>query len=166
MESKQIALVRSTWAKLVPIADTAADIFYTRLFEIDPSLRDLFKGNMTEQGKLLMGMINTAVEGLDDLDSIVPAVQDLGRRHAGFSVKPENYKTVASALLWTLRQGLGSDFTADVKSAWVETYTLLAGVMQEAAAAETPGASTEDVEHEDADHSEAEATSPEPAYQE
>ena len=94
----------------------------------------MFKGNMTEQGKLLMDMINTAVEGLDDLDSIVPAVQDLGRRHGGYAVKPANYRTFASALLWTLRQGLGSDFTTDVKNAWVETYNLLAGVMQEAAA--------------------------------
>ena len=101
MESNQIALVRSTWAKMVPIAGKAADIFYTRLFEIDPSLRSLFKGNMTAQGKLLMDMINTAVEGLDDLESIVPTVQDLGRRHGGYAVKPENYKTVASALLWT-----------------------------------------------------------------
>jgi len=134
MEAKQIALVRSTWAKLIPIADAAAKIFYTRLFEIDPSLRSLFKGDMATQGKLLMGMINTAVEGLDDLDSIVPAVQELGRNHAGYGVKSEDYKAVASALLWTLRQGLGSDFNADVKNAWVETYTLLATVMQEAAA--------------------------------
>ena len=134
MEAKQIALVRSTWAKLIPMADAAAKIFYTRLFEIDPSLRSLFKGDMAPQGKLLMGMINTAVEGLDDLDSIVPAVQELGRNHAGYGVKSEDYKAVASALLWTLRQGLGSDFNADVKNAWVETYTLLATVMQEAAA--------------------------------
>ena len=149
MESNQIALVRSTWAKMVPIADKAADIFYTRLFEIDPSLRSLFKGNMTAQGKLLMDMINTAVEGLDDLDSIVPTVQDLGRRHGGYAVKPENYKTVASALLWTLRQGLGSDFTADVKDAWVETYTLLATVMQEAAT-EAQTVSTEEEGSQDA----------------
>lgn len=162
MEANQIALVRSTWAKLVPIADTAANIFYTRLFEIDPSLRSLFKGDMTAQGKLLMGMINTAVEGLDDLDSIVPAVQELGRNHAGYGVKPEDYKTVASALLWTLRQGLGSDFSADVKNAWVETYTLLATVMQEAAAGASQE-SGEDRESEDADEATQE---PEPALQE
>ena len=133
MDAHQINLVRTTWAKLVPIADQAADLFYNRLFELDPSVRPLFTGDMKEQGKLLMGMIDSAVQGLDNLDSIVPAVQALGMRHAGYGVESPHYATVASALLWTLEQGLGSDFTEEVKDAWVETYQLLSGVMQQAA---------------------------------
>lgn len=134
MNPDQIALVQGSWRKVVPISEKAADIFYSRLFEIDPSARSLFKGDMKEQGRRLMEMITTAVEGLNNLEAIVPAVQDLGRRHAGYGVKVPHYESVASALLWTLRQGLGGEFTADVKDAWVETYQTLAGVMQAAAA--------------------------------
>ena len=89
---------------------------------------------MKEQGRRLMEMINTAVEGLNNLEAIVPAVQDLGRRHGGYGVEDRHYESVASALLWTLRQGLGAAFTPEVKDAWVETYGILAGVMQAAAA--------------------------------
>lgn len=135
MTPEQIALVRSSFTKVVPIKETAADLFYTRLFELDPSLRPLFKGDMKEQGLKLMTMIGTAVGGLDRLDSIVPAVQALGRRHAGYGVQDKHYDTVASALLWTLEQGLGAAFTPDVKSAWTSAYGVLAGTMKEAAAA-------------------------------
>jgi hemoglobin-like flavoprotein len=135
MTPEQIALVRSSFAKVVPIKETAADLFYGRLFELDPSLKPLFKGDIKEQGLKLMAMIGTAVGGLDRLDSIVPAVQALGRRHAGYGVKDEHYDTVAIALLWTLEQGLGAAFTPDVKTAWTSAYGVLAGTMKEAAAA-------------------------------
>ncbi len=135
MTPEQVALVRSSFAKVVPIKETAADLFYTRLFELDPSLKPLFKGDMKEQGLKLMTMIGTAVGGLDRLDSIVPAVQALGRRHADYGVQDKHYDTVASALLWTLEQGLGAAFTPDVKSAWTSAYGVLAGTMKDAAAA-------------------------------
>ena len=109
---------------MVPIKAAAADLFYGRLFELDPSLKPLFKGDIKEQGAKLMAMIATAVAGLDRLDSIVPAVQALGKRHAGYGVEAAHYDTVGSALLWTLEQGLGSAFTPDVKGAW----TSLAGI--------------------------------------
>jgi hemoglobin-like flavoprotein len=104
------------------------------LFALDPALKPLFKGDMTEQGRKLMAMIGVAVANLHNLDSVVPAVQDLGRRHAGYGVLAEHYATVAEALLWTLQQGLGDDFTPETRQAWVETYTTLAGVMQQATA--------------------------------
>lgn len=135
MTPEQIALVRSSFAKVVPIKETAADLFYGRLFELDPSLKPLFKGDMKEQGLKLMTMIGTAVGGLDRLDSIVPAVQALGRRHVGYGVEDKHYDTVASALLWTLEQGLGAAFSPEVKSAWTSAYGVLAGTMKEAAAA-------------------------------
>ena len=125
-------LVRDSFAKVVPIAPAAAQMFYDRLFEIDPNLRPLFKGDMNEQGKKLMAMIGTAVANLDKLDTIVPAVLDLGRRHKGYGVTAAHYDTVAEALLWTLGKGLGDAFTPEVKDAWVETYTTLAGVMKAA----------------------------------
>jgi hemoglobin-like flavoprotein len=126
-------LVRESFAKVVPIAPAAAAMFYDRLFVLDPALKPLFKGDMTEQGKKLMAMIGTAVANLHNLDAVVPAVQDLGRRHAGYGVQPKDYNTVAEALLWTLGQGLGDDFTPETKAAWVEAYTILATVMQQAA---------------------------------
>lgn len=136
MTPEQIAIVQSTWAGVVPIKETAAELFYGRLFELDPSLRALFKGDMKEQGRKLMAMINVAVAGLDRLDTLVPAVQDLGRRHKGYGVKAEHYGTVATALLWTLEKGLGDAFTPTAKDAWTQTYTVLAKTMQAASSEE------------------------------
>lgn len=138
MTPEQIGLVQGTWAMVVPIKDTAAELFYNRLFELDPSLRKLFKGDMKEQGRKLMAMINVAVASLDKLDTIVPAVKDLGRRHIGYGVTPGHYATVAAALLWTLEKGLGDAFTPAAKEAWTQTYTVLANTMQAAAASAEP----------------------------
>jgi len=118
----------------VPIAPSAAALFYDRLFVLDPTLKPLFKGDMAEQGRKLMEMIGTAVANLDRLETIFPAVQDLGRRHATYRVRPAHYDTVAAALLWTLGQGLGEAFTPAVEAAWTQAYTVLATVMKDAAA--------------------------------
>jgi hemoglobin-like flavoprotein len=134
MTPVQRTLVQTTFGKVAPIADTAAALFYGRLFELDPSLRPLFKGDLVEQGRKLMQMIGVAVNGLDRLDQILPAVQQLGVRHAAYGVRDQHYDTVATALLWTLEQGLGSDFTPEVKDAWTAAYTVLAGTMKHAAA--------------------------------
>jgi hemoglobin-like flavoprotein len=132
MTPDQIDLVQSSFKKVVPIADTAADIFYDRLFEIAPDTRALFPEVMTDQKKKLMQMIGVAVNGLKDLDAIVPAVQDLGARHQAYNVTEAHYDSVGAALLYTLDKGLGEDFTPETKAAWTETYGLLAGVMKEA----------------------------------
>ena len=134
MSPEQIASVQSSWDKVKPISDQAAALFYERLFELDPGVRPLFKGDMQAQGQKLMTMLNTAVVGLDRLDAIVPAVADLGRRHVDYGVTAEHYDTVGAALLWTLEQGLGDAFTEEVKSAWTVAYTTLADVMKAAAA--------------------------------
>lgn len=134
MTPQQTMLVKSSWQKVLPIRDTAAELFYTKLFALDPALKPLFTTDIKEQGRKLTAMISTAVNGLDRIDSIVPAVQDLGRRHVGYGVKDEDYDTVAAALLWTLEKGLGDAFTPEVKAAWVEVYTVLAGTMKQAAA--------------------------------
>ncbi len=136
MTPQQISLVTSTWAKVKPISETAAELFYGKLFELDPGLKSMFASDMKEQGRKLMAMINTAVNGLNNLDAIVPAVQQLGKRHVGYGVTDEHYDTVAAALLWTLEKGLGDAFTPEVKKAWTDTYVLLATTMKEAAASE------------------------------
>lgn len=133
MTPQQITLVQESWAKVKPISEQAAALFYGRLFELDPSLRALFKGDMTEQGRKLMAMLNLAVTSLTNLDAILPAVQDLGRRHVQYGVPDESYQTVGEALLWTLQQGLGEAFTEDVQEAWTVTYVTLSGVMLDAA---------------------------------
>lgn len=126
--------MQATWEKVVPISDTAAALFYGKLFELDPSLKPLFTSDIKEQGKKLMQMITIAVRGLNDLDKLVPAVQELGRRHVGYGVKDEHYATVGTALLWTLEKGLGDAFTPDVKEAWATVYGILADTMKQAAA--------------------------------
>ena len=133
MTPEQITLVKSSWQQVLPIKDIAADLFYTRLFELDPSLRGLFKGDMTEQGRKLMAMINTVVNSLDQLGPILGAVEDLGRRHAGYGVNDRHYDTVGEALIWTLGQGLGERFTPDLKQAWISAYSILATAMKKAA---------------------------------
>jgi hemoglobin-like flavoprotein len=135
MTPKQIELVQSTWQRVVAIEDQAATLFYERLFATDPSLRGLFKSDLTLQKRALMKMIGVAVSALDRLDTIVPAVRELGRRHHSYGVKAAHYGTVAGALLATLEQGLGSIFTAEVKEAWTAAYTVLASTMQQGATA-------------------------------
>ena len=134
MTPEQISLIKSSWDNVMPIADAAADLFYNKLFELDPSLKSLFKGDMKEQGHKLMMMINTAVAGLENLEAIVPAVQSLGKRHVDYGVTAEDYDTVGTALIWTLEKGLGDKFTQEVKEAWLTVYTVLASTMKDAAA--------------------------------
>ena len=133
MHALQIKLVQSSFAHVEPIADTAAALFYTRLFELDPSLRLMFKGNMIEQGKKLMTTLKVVVNGLTRLEALVPAVQALGRRHASYGVTDEHYDTVAEALLWAIQDRLGTHWTSAVGAAWAAAYQLLADTMQRAA---------------------------------
>jgi hemoglobin-like flavoprotein len=138
MTADQKLLVQRTFAKVAPIADQAAAMFYARLFELDPSLRPMFKTDIAEQGRKLMRMIGMAVNGLDRLDDLVPVVRQLGTRHAAYGVRDEHYDTVAAALLWTLEQGLGTDFSPEVSDAWVAVYGVLATTMKEAAVTAVP----------------------------
>ena len=134
MTPQQITLIRDSWTQVKPIADTAAQLFYGKLFELDPKLKPMFSSDMETQGKKLMKVLTIAVNSLDRMESIEATVRDLGKRHVGYGVKAHHYDTVATALLWTLQQGLGEKFTDDVKRAWVEMYTTIASTMLEGAA--------------------------------
>jgi len=134
MAPEHVRLVQSTWVKVLPIKDTAAQLFYERLFEMDPSLRALFRGDMREQGEKLMQLIDASVNGLSHLERIVTAIQELGRRHVDYGVKDHHYDTVGAALLWTLDKSLGKEFTREARNAWATVYGILATTMQEAAA--------------------------------
>jgi hemoglobin-like flavoprotein len=133
LSQREIRLVQESFAKVEPIAEDAAKLFYGRLFELDPSLSKLFKGDMAEQGRKLMTMIKTAVKGLDNLEKLIPAAETLGRRHVEYGVKAPHYDTVGEALLWTLGQGLGEAFTKELEQAWTAVYGVLAGTMKSAA---------------------------------
>lgn len=127
---KQIELVQTTFAVVAPIADDVASLFYRRLFEIDPNLQSMFKGDMADQRRKLMVMLTAAVKGLPRLDRLIPVLQDLGRRHADYGVDDRHYETVGEALLWTLEKGLGPAFTPEVKDAWTTVYGVLAVTMK------------------------------------
>lgn len=135
INSQQIALVQQTFELAAPHACEVATQFYQRLFILDPGLRPLFHGDMTEQGEKLMTVLAFAVRGLHQPDTILAAVQRLGERHVGYGVQPHHYTTVGEALLWTLAQRFGDSFTDEVRQAWTSAYGLLAGVMQTAAQA-------------------------------
>ncbi|GJE50018.1 Bacterial hemoglobin [Methylobacterium tardum] len=134
MTPEQIKRVQDSFAKVRPIAGTAADLFYGRLFEIAPQVRALFPEDMAEQKQKLMAMLGLAVANLAHPGTVVPALQDLGRKHVAYGTQAAHYEPVGAALLWTLEQGLGPDFTPEVREAWTETYALVARVMQQAAA--------------------------------
>jgi nitric oxide dioxygenase len=130
LTSIEIVLVRASFARVVTIQDVAADLFYDRLFVIAPRLRELFPADLSEQKKKLMRMIAAAVGGLSNLDKLVPAVKALGARHVGYGVTAADYAIVGEALVWTLKQGLGDEFTPEVRSAWAKVYDVLAATMQ------------------------------------
>ena len=139
MTLDQKQLVQNTWEKVLPISETAATLFYGRLFELDPTTRSLFKHtNMPEQRKKLMRTIGTVVNGLNTLDQLIPAVRNLGQRHMAYGVKDEHYSSVGRALVWTLEQGLGADFTPEVKEAWTTVYDILANTMKNATREQKP----------------------------
>jgi methyl-accepting chemotaxis protein len=137
MNSDNVRLVQQSWKEVIPIAPRAAELFYQNLFSLDPGLKPLFRGDMTAQGDKLMQMIGAAVGKLHDLDTLLPILQNLGKRHAGYGVKDHHYESVAAALLATLSQGLGARFTPDVKQAWIRVYDLIATTMMAAAHAES-----------------------------
>jgi nitric oxide dioxygenase len=133
MTPEQVGQVQASFAKVVPIADQAAALFYGRLFEIAPETRALFRGDMRAQEQKLMAALALVINGLDDIDTILPIAQDLARRHVAFGVEPGHYQLVGDALLWTLGRGLGDAFTPELEAAWTAAYSALAGVMIAAA---------------------------------
>jgi hemoglobin-like flavoprotein len=129
MNTVQKTLVQTSFAQVQPIAETAAALFYRRLFELDPTLRPLFKGDLEEQGRKLMDMLRLAVKGLDRMEALLPALAMLGIRHASYGVKERDYETVGEALFWTLEQGLGPSLTPEIREAWTALYRLVADTM-------------------------------------
>jgi hemoglobin-like flavoprotein len=134
MTLEQVNLVKESFWKILPIAGVAADLFYDRLFEIAPEVRPLFPDDLVAQKKKLMAMLAVAVTNLHQVDKIASAVEDLGRRHVAYGVTAKHFEPVGAALLWTLEEGLGAEFTPPVKAAWTEAYKTLAGVMKKVAA--------------------------------
>ncbi len=129
MTPEQVALVQQSFAKVAPISDQAATIFYDRLFEIAPPVRAMFPSDITEQRKKLMATLAVVVNGLTNLESVLPAASALAKRHVGYGAKPEHYPVVGSALLWTLEKGLGDGWTPEVADAWSAAYATLSGFM-------------------------------------
>ncbi len=144
LDAHTITLVQSSWARVVPIADAAATLFYERLFALDPPVKALFKPDMREQKKKLMQTLSVAVDGLRNLPRLVPVLEELGARHAGYMVQDRHYELVGQALLWTLGEGLGDDFTPEIEAAWRRVYGVVAGVMRRAAAGQGASESGED----------------------
>jgi hemoglobin-like flavoprotein len=135
LDPDHVALVKRTFVRVAPDAEVFATTFYARLFELDPALRRLFTSDLDEQGRKLMAMLATAVNGLDDLETISPMLESLGARHTIYGVRSQDYPTLGAALVWTLGEYLGSDFTEDAREAWLKAYDLLAGTMQAGARA-------------------------------
>jgi hemoglobin-like flavoprotein len=132
MNAQKIALVQNTFEKVEPIAQQTGELFYQRLFEMDPTIRPLFKGDIKTQALMLMTVIGLAVRGLDRPQSVQEAVSALGHRHSSYGVGNSDYNTFGAALMWALEQSMGNDFTPEVKEAWVEAYGVLSDAMKKA----------------------------------
>jgi hemoglobin-like flavoprotein len=133
MTTEQKHLIRHTFDLVAPMADSVAEVFYRRLFELDPSLRAMFPPVLVEQGRKLMQMLGAAIGMLDRPQQLIAVLESLGKRHAGYGVRDEHYDTVGEALLWTLERGLGPVFTPEVKAAWAALYGIVATTMKNAA---------------------------------
>lgn len=129
MNSDQVTLIRHSFAKLAPIAEEAAALFYGRLFEIAPEVRPLFRGDMTTQGRKLMATLAAVVSGLSNLEAILPVASALAKKHVAYGVRAEHYGPAGVALLWTLEHGLGAEWTSDLAAAWTAAYTMLSEYM-------------------------------------
>jgi nitric oxide dioxygenase len=129
MTPDQVKAIQDSFLKVKPISEQAAELFYGRLFEIAPAVRPLFRGDMKEQGRMLMAVLAIVVHGLDNLESILPAARALAKRHVGYGVKAADYAPVGAALLWTLERGLGEQWTPELAVAWQAAYTLLSEFM-------------------------------------
>lgn len=129
MTPDQVTLVQQSFAKVAPISEQAAVLFYDRLFEVAPSVRAMFPDDMTEQRKKLMATLAVVVNGLTNLEAVLPAASALAKRHVSYGAKPEHYPVVGGALLWTLEKGLGEAWTPEVASAWAAAYGTLSGFM-------------------------------------
>jgi hemoglobin-like flavoprotein len=129
MTPDDVELVQSTFEQVRPISQEAAGMFYGRLFEIAPEVKPLFKGDMKEQGRKLMATLAVVVNGLSNLEAILPAASALAKRHVAYGVKPGHYTPVGEALLWTLERGLGPQWNAELAAAWGAAYTTLSGFM-------------------------------------
>lgn len=129
MTPEQVKAIQESFTKVAPISEQAADLFYGRLFEIAPEVKPLFRSDMKEQGRKLMGTLAVVVNGLGNLEAVLPAASALAKRHVGYGVKPDHYAPVGAALLWTLERGLGDDWTADLQAAWTAAYTVLSDYM-------------------------------------
>jgi hemoglobin-like flavoprotein len=133
MNKEQVQLIRDSLIQVRPLADHIAESFYSHMFEIAPHLQKLFTGNMKTQGAMLMTSLELAVSSLDDMNSILPAVQALGERHSSYGVKKEYYRYAKESFLWALEKHLKDEFTPTVKNAWSEAFDTLIDVMSNAA---------------------------------
>jgi len=170
MNLQNVELVQESFKAVLPIQEQAASLFYDRLFELDPSIRPMFKGDIKEQGRKLMKSLALVVQGLGSTKDILPIVRELGARHLDFGVTDDQYDTVGAALLWTLEQGLGDAFTNDVMNAWVDAYTVISNAMIEGArdrlkteASAPPPVTRQPVASAPAPYSPAPQAAPEPA---
>jgi hemoglobin-like flavoprotein len=134
MTPEQVKIVTDSFRKVLPIAGITADLFYDRLFEIAPEVRSLFPDDLVAQKKKFITMLATVVTNLNEFEKIAPVVEDLGKRHAAYGAIAKYYEPFGAALLWTLEESLGVDFTPTARTAWTEAYMTLAGLMRGAAA--------------------------------
>lgn len=135
MDIDQIVLVQSTFADVIERADEFSNVFYARLFEIEPELRSMFASDLTAQRRKLVDELAFIVDNLGRLPPLIERATELGRRHVDYGVQPEHYDRVLDATLFALRSVLGERVGDDVETAWRRAYNLAAAMMLQGASA-------------------------------
>ena len=126
---EQVRLVQASFTPLLPMAEAIGEMLYSRIFELAPEARDLFEDDIRPQVKRLMAAVKVAIDGLSRVDEVAPFLVRLGAQHARYDVRPEHFTVGGEALLWTLEQGLGDSFTAELRDAWAAAWDVVAGAM-------------------------------------
>lgn len=133
MTPDEIWSIQDSFSHITPQAEAAGVRFYTRLFAIAPELRPLFDGDMRTQGMKFMTTLGVVVKAFSDFQAMLPLARQLAVDHVAFGVRPDHYAPVGEALVWTMRETLGREFTEDVQDAWARAYRLLSSEMIKAA---------------------------------
>jgi NAD(P)H-flavin reductase/hemoglobin-like flavoprotein len=140
-EAGMVQIIRSSFALVEPRAEELGRHFYATLFSQAPETRDLFPVNMEVQRSRLLRALVHVVQMVDQTDDLVPFLQQLGRDHRKFGVLAQHYDAVGNALLGAISTYAGPAWTPEVQKAWIDAYTIVAGAMRDAAAAERGPAS-------------------------
>ncbi|NME67471.1 globin domain-containing protein [Flammeovirga aprica] len=133
ISDRQIELVQHSFTLITPHRKQFSDLFFAKLFQVDPVLESSLKLDPSDQERKMIPMLSAVVNGLVDIELIIPILHDFGRTHAEYNVEDTHYEAVKQALLYALETVLEQEWTSEISIAWNTCYTVIIDIMKEAA---------------------------------